>query len=64
MTSEEMQKTLETFDAWRQQISCEMESLKQKLKEAQDEIQRADDYRQIMNAMAAHSFCYNSQDQK
>lgn len=47
-----------------QAILEEMETLRAALKAAREEAQKADDYRQIMNAMAAHSFGYNSQNQK
>ena len=57
MTEQEITDYIQQTEAWKQEME-------QKLEAAQAEICRADDYRQIMNAMAAHSFGYNSQAQK
>lgn len=53
----DMEKYIQETEQWK----CRMEA---ELRQCRSELQRQDDYRQIMNAMAAHSFGYNSQNQK
>ena len=53
----DIEKYIQETEQWKKEIEAE-------LAEYKTELQRQDDYRQIMNAMAAHSFGYNSQNQK
>ena len=39
-------------------------ALEQRVEQAEKKAERADDYRQIMNVMAGHSFCYNAHEQQ
>ncbi len=41
-----------------------IDALEQRLEQAEKKAARADDYRQIMNVMAGHSFCYNAHQQQ
>lgn len=41
-----------------------VEKLLERLEAMEKKAQRADDYRQIMNAMAGHEYCYNAHDQQ
>lgn len=56
--------TLQEFEVYKAETEQWKKAMEQQLKEAKAQLQLADDYRQIMNAMAAHSFGYNSQNQK
>lgn len=55
---------MDEFSIWKEKMEVELLETKNEFAAAKAELQRADDYRQIMNAMAAHSFGYNSQNQK
>ncbi len=41
-----------------------IDTLERRLEQAEKKAARADDYRQIMNVMAGHSFCYNAHEQQ
>ncbi len=56
--------TQREFDDYRAEMEQWKKEMEHQLSQARAELQKTDDYRQIMNAMAAHSFGYNSQNQK
>ena len=47
-----------------QELLDRLAALEQRVEQAEKKAERADDYRQIMNVMAGHSFCYNAHEQQ